>query len=99
MIMDGLHPNDREKLQHLGQMLVDCSRPGVQRETWFLTIRWRVGELMLCTRPDCSTEGAEEVAQRLLAVADHRLGSEAMMDAACVEILAHGLSWNWESPE
>ena len=41
---------------------------------------------MVCTRPDCCADGAEEVVDRLLEIADHRLGADALAEAALVEI-------------
>ena len=91
MIMDGLHPIDREKLRHLGELLCNCSRPGVLRDR----SRCRVRELVESLRPDCSGADAEIIACRLVLSADGREGAERLAEFAFVEILAHELPWAW----
>ena len=58
---------------------------------------------MLCMRDDCSYRGAASVLDRIIAIADHRLGAEGIAEAAAVEIViglgrpASGLPVNMEA--
>ena len=80
---DELHPLDRDKVRTLAERLCDLSRGvTVERDE----LRFLVSQLMACTSPSCSPAGAYAVTLRLLAMADWRLGSEGMAEAALVEI-------------
>lgn len=97
MNVSALAPADREALRHIGQMLHDCAAPGVQRVTWFLTVRWRVKELVTSLRSDCSADDVDAIAQRLVAAADHRESAEQLAEFALTEIVVQGLTWSWEA--
>jgi hypothetical protein len=79
-----MHPLDVPKIRELGEMLCDISAGWLTTRDPVLDM---VRNLMVCTRPDCQSAGAEHVVDRLLAIADHRLGAEAMSEAAFAEVL------------
>jgi len=56
-------------------------------------LRGLVGELMVCTRDDLNSAGADEVVDRLLALADHRLGADRLGELALAEIVAGDVPW------
>jgi hypothetical protein len=87
MIEAPLHPLDWEKLRRVGELLCDMSAGRVAQADAHRSLLWRTGELMMCVRGDCRTDGAEGVARRLAGLADWRFGSEGMMEAALTEIL------------
>jgi hypothetical protein len=80
-----IHPLDRPKFRRLGEMLFDISAGRLTSRDDILPL---VETLMVCTRPDCSAAGAELVVDRLLAIADHRLGAHGMAEAAFAEVAA-----------
>jgi hypothetical protein len=83
MSNEAVHPLDREKLRELGEMLCDISAGWLTTRDPFLDM---VRNLMVCTRPDCQSADAGHVVDRLLAIADHRLGAELMAAAAALEL-------------
>lgn len=80
-----IHPLDQQKLTRLGEILFDVSagRRWLDRKD----LLSRVSELMLCMRDDCSHRGAASVLDRIIAVADRRLGAEGIAEAAAAEII------------
>jgi hypothetical protein len=80
-----LHSLDREKLTRLGEILFDVSAG--RRRLDRRDLLSRVRELMFCMRDDCSHRGAASVLDRIIAVADHRLGAEGIAEAAAAEII------------
>jgi hypothetical protein len=84
---DRVHPCDREKLRRLGELLFDIAAGRLMtRDVLVHPVR----QLMVCTRPDCCADAADEVVDRLLAVADCWPGADGMAEAALVEI--------WDGP-
>ena len=79
--------DDHDKLRQLGERLWDISVGRLTTRGPLLSV---VGELMVCVRDDCCADAAEEVVDRLLSLADDRLGAEALAEAALAEILARG---------
>lgn len=79
-----LHPYDHDRLRRLGEALCDLSagRPIKRKD-----IENRVALMMACVRSDSAATRLEAVVDRLLGLADWRSGSEAMAEAAHVEIL------------
>jgi hypothetical protein len=73
------HPLDRPKLRKLGEALCDISAGRLSTRDTLLPM---TETLMVCLRDDCSAAGAEGAVDRLLAVADDRLGADAMAEAA-----------------
>jgi hypothetical protein len=80
-----IHPLDRVKLRLLSEALFDVSAGRCRLDRKDLLSRVR--ELMLCMRDDCSHRGAASVLDRIIAIADHRLGAGGIADAAAVEIM------------
>ena len=80
-----MHPLNSQKLRDLAETLMEASagrrfdRAGLEQ---------LIAELMVCLRDDLSCDGAGGVADRLLGIADHRLGGEAMVEAAYAELMA-----------
>jgi hypothetical protein len=87
MIAVALHPLDRDKLRDLAETLCDLSDGRTPLDEARRKVGYLASNLMVCTRDDCSANGWEVVAERLLALADWRLGREGMMEAALTEIL------------
>jgi len=85
MLHDELHPLDRQKLRHIAEALCDISAGRRQTRDG---LESQLAVLMVCIRPDCSAAGADGVLDRLLAVADHRLGAEEMGSIVLAEIMA-----------
>jgi hypothetical protein len=85
LIEAALHPLDRPKLRRLAEALCDISAGRLATRDPLLPL---TAELMVCLRDDCSAAGAERVVDRLLSVAEHRLGAAAMSDIAAIMILA-----------
>jgi hypothetical protein len=85
-----LHPLDRPKLRRLGELMFEISTGELTTRD---PIRGLVGELMICTRDDLSSAGADEVVDRLLALADHRLGADRLGELALAEIVAGDVPW------
>lgn len=85
MIEAAVHPLDREKLRRLGEMLCDISAGQLVTREGLEPI---VAELMVCIRLDCSADGADDVLDRLFAIADDRLGVDEMAASAFAEIMA-----------
>jgi hypothetical protein len=92
-----LAPADRAKAYALGEALHRAAALGDRRWTAFPAVRSCVKGLMSALRPDCGAADVEEVAKRLVSVADYREGSDAAIQLALVEILAHGLPWPAEA--
>ena len=80
-----IHPLDRPKLRRLGEMLCDISAGELTTRD---ASRAMARVLMVCIRSDCSAVGAEGVVDRLLAIADDRLGADGMAEAAFAEVAA-----------
>lgn len=79
-----LHPSDEPRLRALSETLFEISagrlrpsRPDILHE---------VETLMLNTRQHCRLTGAYGVVDRVLAIADHRLGAAAIGDVVLAEI-------------
>jgi hypothetical protein len=83
-----VHPLYREKVRALAEMLFEISAGRLV--TSRADIQPLVGELLVCTRPSCSDEGAAAVVDRILAQADHRLGAEGIEDIITDELAIAG---------
>ena len=83
--MIAAHPLDRQKLRELGEILCDLSAGRIQIDRKDLLARVTV--LMVCMRDDCSSRGSGSVLDRILSIADHRLGADEIAVAAAAEIL------------
>ena len=83
--LGALHPCDIPKINRLGEALCNIS---AGRRLTREGLEPLVAELMVCIRPDCSADGSDGVLDRLLSIADHRLGAEEMAVAAFAEIMA-----------
>jgi hypothetical protein len=83
MIQVAPHPLDHGKLRRLAEHL--CGISDGKRSV--LGLVDQISALMVCVRSDCSAAGADRVAERLLSIADHRLGAQAMADAILAEIM------------
>jgi len=70
-----VHPSDRWKLHDLAEMLIDISLGQLRSRDPFRSL---VASLMICTRPDCRAYAVDAVVDQLLAIADHRLGGDAL---------------------
>jgi hypothetical protein len=82
LVKAALHPLDRAKLRRLAEALCDISAGRLATRDPLLPL---VERLMVCLRDDCSADGAERLADRLLSVAEHRLGADARSDIAAVK--------------
>jgi hypothetical protein len=84
-MIETAHPSDGPKLRRLAELLCDFSagRPAPREPLLPL-----VENLMVCCRDDCSADGAEGGLDRLLGIADHRLGRDRVAEAAMAEIMA-----------
>jgi hypothetical protein len=84
-MIETAHPSDGTKHRRLAELLCDFSagRPAPREPLLPL-----IESLMVCCRDDCCADGAEGVLDRLLGIADHRLGRDGMAEAAMAEILA-----------
>jgi len=80
-----MHPLDKPKVLRLAEALVDVASGRLMTRDG---LEHQVAVLMVNLRPDCSPVGADVVLDRLLAVADHRLGADEMANAVLAEIAA-----------
>lgn len=87
---------DRAKLYALGEALHRAAALGDRRWAAFADVRSHVEGLMTSIRPDCGAADVEEVAERLVGVADYRSGYDSMFELALTEVCAHGRAWSWE---
>jgi hypothetical protein len=78
------HPSDHARLRRLGEVLFDISAGNIAADRDDLMRRVR--PLMMLTRLDLSTDGADEVVDRLLAMADYRLGADALTEMTRIEM-------------
>lgn len=85
MIAAPIHPADLPKLRRLGEMLWEMSAGELTTRDALLPL---VRNVMVCTRDDCSAAEAESVIDRLLVIADHRLGADILAELALAELLA-----------
>lgn len=74
-----VHPLDRPRPRWLGELMFEVSAGNLTTRDPILEL---VETLMMNTRDECSSDGAEGVVDRLLAIADHRLGADALGEAA-----------------
>lgn len=96
MIAAPIHPVDLPKLRRLGEMLWEISAGELTTRDATTPDECRVNaafgplvkNLMVCTRDDCSAAEAESVIDRLLVIADHRLGADILAELALAELLA-----------
>jgi hypothetical protein len=79
-----IHPLDKEKLQRLGEILFDISAGNLALDR--ADLLHRVGILTICVRDDLQCSGASEVVDRIIALADHRLGAKELAMLALAEI-------------
>ena len=75
-----VHPSDAIRLLRLGEALRDYSTIRAYAHA-------SVAALMPMVRPDCSADGSDAIAERLLNTADARLGSVVLAHFALVEML------------
>jgi hypothetical protein len=91
-----VHPIDSPRIVVLGSLLFAASKGWLPNERGVLLPIVR--GLMRLTREDRCSVGAEEVVERLLAIADHRLGIEELATAALAEMRAVAASGGPEEP-
>ena len=80
-----VHPLDVRRVRRLGEMLCEVSFGELMTRD---PIMGAVETLMMMTRPQCSHYGAGAVVDRLLAIADHRFGADALGEWALEIIMA-----------
>jgi hypothetical protein len=86
MIEAAVHPLDRPKLRRLGEMLCEVSAGELTTRAALLPL---ISNLMICRRDDCRAAEAGGVLDRLLALADHWYGADALGAAAPEIIVAY----------